>query len=89
MSLSYSLFGSKTGLIYQGEDLLPLLLSGITNQGLTLVDGDILVIAESALATSEGRLVSLVRETPSQEAEELATQYDLDPRLAEIVLRES
>ncbi len=89
MSPSYSLFGIKTGLIHHGEEILPLLLSGIAKQDLTLVDGDILVIAESALATAEGRLVSLDQENPSQEAEELAAQYELDPRLAEIVLRES
>nr|WP_319539796.1 coenzyme F420-0:L-glutamate ligase [uncultured Methanospirillum sp.] len=86
---SYSLFGIKTGLIHHGEEILPFLLSGMAKLELTLADGDILVIAESALATAEGRLVSLDQENPSQEAEELAAQYELDPRLAEIVLRES
>ena len=54
-----------------------------------MVNRDILVIAESALATSEGRLISLSDQDPSPEAQELAEQYDLDPRLAEIVLKES
>ncbi len=89
MSPSYTLFGIKTGLIHHGEEILPLLLSGINNLDLTLADGDILVIAESALATAEGRLVSLDHVKPSQEAKELASQYELDPRLAEIVLKES
>lgn len=89
MPLSCSFFGIETGLIHSGEDLLPFILSGIKKQGLYLVDGDILVIAESALATAEGRLVSLAEQQPSEEAQELAEQYDLDPRLAEIVLRES
>jgi len=89
MSPSCSLFGIKTGLIHQGEDILPIILSGVKNQGLSLVDGDILVIAESALATSEGRLINLADQSPSEEAEELALQYEQDPRLAEIILRES
>jgi coenzyme F420-0:L-glutamate ligase / coenzyme F420-1:gamma-L-glutamate ligase len=83
------MFGIRTGLIHQGEEILPLLLLGIKKQELILTDGDILVIAESALATAEGRLVSLAGVTPSKEANELAIQYELDPRLAEIVISES
>jgi coenzyme F420-0:L-glutamate ligase / coenzyme F420-1:gamma-L-glutamate ligase len=86
---SCSLIGIKTGLIHQGDEILPLLLSAMKKQELTLSDGDILVIAESALATSEGRLVSLADTAPSPQAHELANQYELDPRLAEIVIGES
>ncbi|MDD1729095.1 MAG: coenzyme F420-0:L-glutamate ligase [Methanospirillum sp.] len=89
MVQSCSLFGIKTGLIHQGEEILPLIYGGMESQNLEFTDGDILVIAESALATSEGRLVQLDEQKPSPEAEELAAQYQLDPRLAEVVLRES
>lgn len=89
MTPSCSLIGIKTGLIHQGEEILPLLLSAMKKQEITLTDGDIVVIAESALATSEGRLVRFTDVTPSPEADELASQYDLDPRLAEIVIGES
>ena len=61
----------------------------MVKQDLSFRCGDILVIAESALATSEGRLVCLAEQNPSPEAYVLASQYDLDPRLAETVLHES
>lgn len=61
----------------------------MVRQNLSFSTGDILVIAESALATAEGRLVTLSEENPTREAQDVATQYDLDSRLANIVLRES
>lgn len=53
------------------------------------MDGDILVIAESPVATAEGRAVPLDRVIPSDRARELAGRYGMDPRLAEVVLGES
>ena len=50
---------------------------------------DILVIAESPLATSEGRIIRLTEVVPTAEAEALAKEYSIDVRLAEIVLQES
>lgn len=61
----------------------------MARQNISFRNGDILVIAESALATSEGRLICLADQDPSPEAYDLAQQYDLDPRLAETVLQES
>ena len=89
MTPSCQLFGISTGLIQPRNPILPLIHKGITQIGLSLCNGDILVIAESALATSEGRVLSLADQNPSVEAENLAEQYALDPRLAEIVLTES
>jgi len=53
------------------------------------MDGDILVLAESMVATAEGRLVRLSTVTPSPQAEQLAKTYDMDPCTAEVVLGES
>ncbi|MBO5119787.1 coenzyme F420-0:L-glutamate ligase, partial [Methanocorpusculum sp.] len=52
-------------------------------------DGDILVLAESPLATAEGRIIRLSDVVPSARANALAQEYSIDVRLAEIVLRES
>ncbi|WP_243670172.1 coenzyme F420-0:L-glutamate ligase [Methanoculleus chikugoensis] len=51
--------------------------------------GDVVVVAESALATAEGRVVRLDDVEPSREALQLAEEYEMDPRHAEVVLRES
>ncbi|MFH0966735.1 MAG: coenzyme F420-0:L-glutamate ligase [Methanobacteriota archaeon] len=83
------LYGIQTELITSGAPILPLIFSGMAMQDLFFMNGDILVIAESALATSEGRLICLAEQNPSPEAYDLAHQYDIDPRLAETILHES
>lgn len=89
MTKEFTLYGIQTGLINEGDPILPLILQGLDSHGLKIETGDILVIAESALATSEGNIAPLADQIPSEEAEQLAAQYHLDPRLAEIILHES
>src|SRR5262245_1477371 len=57
--------------------------------GLTLADGDILVIAQKIISKAEGRLVNLESITPSDFALEIANRQDRDPRLIEVILSES
>jgi coenzyme F420-0:L-glutamate ligase len=85
----FHLYGLSTGLIKPGEEILPLIFDAMERCSLSFQDRDILVIAESALATSEGRIEILAEQIPTPEAELLASQYGMDPRLAEIVIRES
>lgn len=51
--------------------------------------GDVLVVAQKAVSKAEGRVVRLEDVRPSPHAEELAAQTDKDPRLVELILRES
>ncbi|HMA05231.1 MAG TPA: coenzyme F420-0:L-glutamate ligase [Methanomicrobiales archaeon] len=90
MKTGFSVFGVKTPLIRAGDDLPSIILEAAGKSPAKGVrDGDILVIAESPVATAEGRAVSLDRVTPSDRARELAGRYGMDPRLAEVVLGES
>lgn len=57
--------------------------------GLSLVDGDILVIAQKIISKAEGRLVQLDTITPSERAQQVARATQKDPRLVELILRES
>jgi coenzyme F420-0:L-glutamate ligase/coenzyme F420-1:gamma-L-glutamate ligase len=66
-----------------------MILSALKGAGLTLENGDILVLAQKIVSKAEGRLVELASVSPSPAALELAAQTDKDPRLAELVLRES
>jgi coenzyme F420-0:L-glutamate ligase/coenzyme F420-1:gamma-L-glutamate ligase len=50
---------------------------------------DVLVVAQKIVSKSEGRLVWLDRIEPSSRAREIARKVDKDPRLVEIILRES
>ncbi|MDG6901813.1 MAG: coenzyme F420-0:L-glutamate ligase [Nitrososphaerota archaeon] len=54
-----------------------------------LKSGDVLVISSKFLAVSEGRVVRLSGVSPGAEASELADRYRMDPRLCELVVRES
>ncbi len=76
-------------LIQPGDDLAAIVLAAMPRAGLSLQDGDILVFAQKVVSKSEGRLVNLVGITPSPRACELALQIDKDPRLVELILRES
>ena len=50
---------------------------------------DVVVVAQKVVSKAEGRVVALASVEPSEEARELATRLDKDPRLVELVLRES
>lgn len=76
-------------LIEPGDNLAEILLSGLTAAGITLENGDILVLAQKIVSKSEHRLVNLNDVTPSQRAVDLADKIDKDPRLVELMLRES
>jgi coenzyme F420-0:L-glutamate ligase/homotetrameric cytidine deaminase len=81
--------GIKTDLIRPGDDLVEALLAGMERADLHLGDGDVLVIAESAVATAEGGVVALSEVTPGPRAQELADKYRKDPREMELIIRSS
>jgi coenzyme F420-0:L-glutamate ligase/coenzyme F420-1:gamma-L-glutamate ligase len=76
-------------LIKPGDDLVRVILTSLERTGLTFQDGDILVIAQKIVSKSEGRLVDLKTVTPSTQAVELAERSEKDPRIVELILRES
>ena len=75
--------------VQPGDDLARLVVDSLKLAEMTLEPGDILVITSKLVSKSEGRLVNLVGITPSPRASELALQIDKDPRLVELILRES
>jgi coenzyme F420-0:L-glutamate ligase/coenzyme F420-1:gamma-L-glutamate ligase len=77
------------GEIAPGTDLASLVLEALSDQGLQLEDGDVVVIAQKAVSKAEGRLVPLAEVEPSAFAREYALTFRRDARLVEIVLRES
>lgn len=75
--------------IRSGANLCDLLLSATRRAGLSLLAGDILVLAQKIVSKAEGRLVQLARVTPSIRAQEIAREANKDPRIVEVILRES
>lgn len=76
-------------LIQPGDNLAGIILRALEPSNLQLSTGDIIVIAQKIVSKAENRLVDLGTVTPSPAALELAAKTDKDPRLAELILRES
>lgn len=75
--------------IQPGDQLSKLIIEASANQETPLENDDILVIAQKIVSKSEGRLIELKKVIPSDFAKQLATDCQRDPRLIELVLRES
>ncbi|KPJ50398.1 MAG: hypothetical protein AMJ38_01865 [Dehalococcoidia bacterium DG_22] len=72
-----------------GDDLAVLILEAVRGQGVDLEDGDVLVVTQKIVSKAEGRLVFLREVEPSTRAQEMAARMGKDPRLLEVILRES
>jgi coenzyme F420-0:L-glutamate ligase/coenzyme F420-1:gamma-L-glutamate ligase len=80
-----------TGLpmVQPGDALPELIVAALARHDLALQGGDILVVAQKIVSKAEGRIVALASITPSPRAQELARATEKDPRLVELILRES
>ena len=70
--------------IAQGDDL-GALIAGASSPA----DDDVVVVSPKAVSKAEGRVVALDSVSPGAEARELAGRLDKDPRVVELILRES
>lgn len=75
--------------IERGAPLARLLVEAVARAGMTLEQDDIVVIAQKIVSKAEGRLTRLADVVASARAVELAAKTDKDPRLVELMLRES
>jgi len=71
-----------------GDDVAALIAES-AKSGPGIEPGDVLVVTQKIVSKAEGRVVSLDTVTPSVEAERLAVETEKDPRLVELILRES
>jgi coenzyme F420-0:L-glutamate ligase/coenzyme F420-1:gamma-L-glutamate ligase len=74
--------------IEPGADLAALVLEAASRASLHLADGA-LVVCQKIVSKAEGRLVDLAGVEPSEEARRIGIADAKDPRLVELVLRES
>ena len=75
--------------IRPGDDVARLIAEAAARQATPLAPGDCLVVGQKIVSKAEGRIVRLADVTPSPVAEALAPGLARDPRLVELILRES
>ncbi len=72
-----------------GDDLGALIEAAIQGQDVSLVSGDVVVVTQKIVSKAEGRIVNLDDVRPSERAARIAKETEKDPRLVELILRES
>src|SRR5207302_7793827 len=77
------------GEVRPGDDIARLIVDAAKRQGTPVVSGDLLVIGQKIVSKAEGRLVKLADVQPSTIAVAMAPGLAKDPRLVEVILRES
>ena len=75
--------------IRPGDPIARLIVEAASRQGTPLASGDLLAIGQKIVSKAEGRIVRLATVTPSPAALSIGTELGRDPRLVEVILRES
>ena len=75
--------------VQENDDLTAIILKAISNQGVLLERGDIVVVTQKIISKAEGRTVDLIDIEPSPFALTIGRNTGSDPRHIEIVIRES
>lgn len=76
-------------IVKRGDNLGELIARAAEKQGLRVEDGDVVVVAQSAVSKAEGNVVDLRKVEPGQRARELAIKLGKDPRFVEVILQQS
>ncbi len=75
--------------IQRGDDLSQQITNSARKARIHFENGDILVIAQKIVSKAEGAVVRLATIEPSPQAQAIAERQKKDPRLVEIILKES
>jgi len=75
--------------VAHGDRIGELLTSALETAGEELVGSDVVSVSQKAVSKAEGRVRDLREVEPGGLARELAARLDRDPRLVELILRES
>lgn len=75
--------------VQAGDDVAALLVAGLRSSGLALEPHDVLAVCQKIVSKAEHRIVDLRTITPSPFAARVAADTAKDPRIVEVVLRES
>jgi coenzyme F420-0:L-glutamate ligase/coenzyme F420-1:gamma-L-glutamate ligase len=76
-------------IVKEGDRIDKLILESVRESNLSLVDGDVLVIASKIVSKAEGRVVRSSDINVSKRAKEIADENEFDPIHVEVALREA
>lgn len=71
------------------DDLDEVILAAIKQNELEIRDGDVVVVAHKIVSKAEGRIVNLASIKPSPRAVKMGKEHGKDPRIMELILKES
>ncbi|MCD6562884.1 MAG: coenzyme F420-0:L-glutamate ligase [Thermoproteales archaeon] len=75
--------------ILPGDDIAEIILRSCKIEKVPILDNDIIVITSKIISKAEGRIIDLKKIIPSEKALKLSVITKKDPRLVELILRES
>ncbi len=75
--------------VQPGDDLAAMICDAVMRGGLTVEDGDILVIAQTVVSKAEGVIIKLSEIKPSIEARIIAEQIEKSPQITEVIFKEA
>ncbi|MFB5646702.1 MAG: coenzyme F420-0:L-glutamate ligase [Candidatus Nitrosomaritimum yanchengensis] len=70
-------------------DVFEALLETLNDNHQNIQDGDVLVISTKYISNSQGRIVNLEDIRPSKKGNEISKKFQMNPQIAEVILRES
>ena len=88
--MSLELFGlDKIPLVNKGDDIASLIEIALNEQGKSLEDKDIILIAETLVSKAEGNVIKLGDILPSDDAVIIAKKSKKDSKLVEAIIQQS
>lgn len=75
--------------ITDGMDLPQMIIDAAKSQGDPIADGDVVMVTSKIVSKAEGCVVELADVEPSEFATRWSQKWEKDPRITEVVLRES
>lgn len=87
--MSISIHPVKSELKMQAFDLFEALVDSLETGQIKLENGDVLVISSKYVANSQGRTIEYENVISSTESQNLATKFHINPKIAEVIMRES
>ena len=70
-------------------DILEAIESSLQKNKIVLENGDVLVISSKYVSNSQGRLIDLEKVNASRDGMRLSEKFQIKPKIAEVILRES